>query len=94
MQIVRVLWISRSVGFSLLAFSRDVILRCVLAVIVALIIPIILHLLLPNGVFTVLVVCVVSVVCMALCSLFIGFNHSERTTVLNMLIKKLNINSK
>lgn len=93
-QIIRVLWVANSVDFSLNIFLKDVILRCVLSITVALIIPVILHIFLPSRLFTALVVCVVSVICMVLCSLFIGFSNNERTAILNILIKKININRK
>lgn len=89
MQVVRTVWVSRSVNFSLGSFFWDVIFRCLFACAVASIIPIILHSIMPQGFVTSVIICTLCVVFMAVSAMYIGFNKQERIAILSMIKKRI-----
>lgn len=63
-------------------FVSEVIVRCILVAVIAVIIPISAHLLIPNSITTSLFVIGISVICAALSSFYLGLDKHEREVIL------------
>lgn len=84
-QIVRTIWVSRSVKYSLRLFLCNVVGRCVLAISMASIIPIYMHIVLPNSIISSICVCTIYIISLALSSICIAFDKTERSAIFSML---------
>ena len=84
------LWICNYLcSFPFGRYSLDVILRSILVCIMALFLPIYLHLILPESFMSVICVTVASIVCSLLSFLIIGLNKQEREIVFKISKNKL-----
>lgn len=63
-------------------FVSEVIVRCILVAFIATIIPVSAHILMPNSITTSLLVIVVSVICAATSSFYLGLDKHEREVIL------------
>ncbi len=88
-QTYRIGFVSRSTGFSRMAFCKEVLSRCLLVFLVAAALPSILHLLLSPCFVTSVLVCALSVVCMGLSALYIGMTRNEREKILKKAFSKI-----
>ncbi|MCD8290903.1 MAG: oligosaccharide flippase family protein [Prevotella sp.] len=76
--IVRLLIVCSLIQLSILAYIKDVILKCTFVCLLALIIPLFLKHLMIEGLVAFLVVCIASIISVAVSSYFLGLTASER----------------
>lgn len=89
MTITRVFFVVRLVGFSLREYVIPVFGRCLAFIIVASFMPAILHLILPYGYVSALIVIFVSICSTLLSALFIAFDKTETKALIGMIKNKL-----
>ena len=81
--VVRLLIIRPMIYLSLSAFNKQVIMPCLRVACIAFIIPFLLRMLLPDTLYSFLLVCAVSVISVALTAYCLGLNISERQFVVS-----------
>lgn len=89
--VVRLLIIHRIIGFSLKQFILDVILRCGLVTLTAIVIPLLLNRMLEESLGASLAVCAISVLTASAATLLIGMTRNERKTTIKAIRAKLHI---
>lgn len=89
LQIIRIWFVCRSVNLTLMRFYGAIVLPCILFLGVAAAVPLLLHLYLPCGVASSIIVCIVSVVSVISSTLFIAFSSNERHAIFQMITKKI-----
>lgn len=94
LQVMRILFVSRSTRMPLPAFLSQVVAKCLFVFVLAALPAIALHMLLANsqGLLQLLAKVLVSFLCSALIILFIGMQRNERQTILMGIKKKLHRN--
>ncbi len=80
--IMRLFIIRPLINLRIRSFVKEVILRCMLVTVVSIVLPIIVHILMPQTMSMSLVVIVLSIVCATLSSFYIGLNKHEREVVM------------
>lgn len=88
MTMARVYFVVRLVGFSLREYVIPVFGRCLAFIIVASFLPAVLHLTLPSGIFSTLVVVCVSIGSTLLSALFIAFDKTETKAMIGLVKSK------
>ena len=89
LQIVRTWFVCRSINLSQRLFYTNVVARCLLAEVIAMIIPVTLHVVLEQGFFTTVLVCVTSLLLSCFSAMFIGLDRQERTTTFVVIYNKI-----
>lgn len=89
LQIVRVTFVCRSIGLSLRLFFNDVLFRCLMVTVVALVIPLFLHVYLVPSLGSMVLICFVCVVAVMLSALLLGLTQQERIVILSNLKNKI-----
>ena len=89
--IVRLLIVRSIIRFRLRIFFTNVLLRCVLVAIAAVVIPLLLKMFIGDSIMSSLIVCAVSVISASSATFLIGMTRSERTTIFKAVRSKLHI---
>ncbi len=89
LQIMRVLFVCKSVDLSVRLFVKCVILKCSSVLIISSIMPCILHVYLRPSILTTIVVSGTAVMGVIITTLFIALTTSERKTIVNQIILKI-----
>lgn len=85
---VRLLIIKKIVDFSIIDYTKKVIIPCFIVVIVSLVIPFLLNIKIKNEIIKFFTVCFASVVFSAIAIFFIGFNKEERNSIILFIKRK------
>lgn len=89
LQIVRIWFVCRSVGLSMRRFYADVITRCGLTLLLASVIPVLMHIFLPDGFLTSFVTCAICCMGVLIFTLYVAFTKNERNAILRPILKKI-----
>ena len=89
--IVRLLIVRSIIHFSLRAFFTNVLLRCVLVAITAVVVPFLLNMFIGDSIVSSLVVCAVSVMSASSATLLIGMTKNEREAIFKAVRGRLHI---
>ncbi|MCD8297758.1 MAG: lipopolysaccharide biosynthesis protein [Prevotella sp.] len=79
--IVRLLIVRPMINLSLTQYFRKVIIRCIKVTILAVMLPVLLYIIMPNTIMSFLCVCVVCVFSVSVISYMIGLDNSERIVI-------------
>lgn len=90
-QAYRIIKVSRSVSMPFIPFFRTLFFRCGFVSCLSFAVTIMLHRLLPEGIFASLSVCVAGALCVAIFSFFVGLDANERDGILSMITAKFKI---
>lgn len=89
LQIVRTWFVCRSIGMSQFFFYREAVMRSFFSIGVALIIPVLMHLYMPDNYTRTILVCIVSLFLSGITAFFIGLSASERTIMLTTIKNRI-----
>ena len=89
LQIVRTWFVCRSIHLSQKLFYKEVVVRCYIAIGLAAIIPVLLHLHLEQSYLTTFVICGLSVLLSSMAAFYLGLNKQERVTIIGIVSKKI-----
>lgn len=89
--VLRQLFLRKMIGLSMHWFTKTVLLRICIVVILASIIPALIHVIMPYGWARTLIVVAVSIIMSCLVILFVGCSKNERTTILKTVMSKLKL---
>jgi O-antigen/teichoic acid export membrane protein len=88
---VRLLFLRKAINLNVLDFVCKVFLRSLLVALIAVVLPVSLHIYLKEGLINSLIVCTTCCVCVALAVFFIGLSFNEREKLKQMVRKKLKV---
>lgn len=86
LQVIRVFYVCRGIGMNLRIFTREVVVKCVVVLVVSSALPIFLHVLLVPSFFTTVIIGVVSVFSVIVSTLYIALTSSERKAILKPIL--------
>lgn len=89
LQLIRVCFVSRSVGMSAMKFCRSVVWPCVLVLVLASVVPVILHFCWHGGFLVLVAKCAASFACTSLIAFTLGMEAGERKMVIGIFKKKI-----
>lgn len=89
LQIVRTWFVCRAINLSQRLFYTTVVARCFLAIGIAVMIPIMLHIVLEQGLITTVIVCTTSLLVSCVSAMFIGLDSQERATTFAIVYNKI-----
>ena len=92
LQVVRIWFVCTSIGLSLARFYREVVCKCLLVLALGLIVPMLMHLYLPEGIFSAFSTCAIGCVVYMAIALRFGFNGQDRNKIINIITKKIRKN--
>ena len=91
-QAFRIFYVSRSISMPLFPFLKAIVLKCGGVSVLSFMIPVGLHLMIPNGFFSSIFVCAVSVICVVSFVFALGVDANERNAIVSVV--RSNINKK
>ena len=90
--ITRLFIVRPLIGLQVRQYSKEVILRCIMVAMVAVLIPLFLHFILHDTIVKMLIVILSSIISAIICSFYIGLNKHEQSVIrikVNKAIKKM-----
>lgn len=89
LQVVRVSWVCNSIDLPKILFIKEVVVRSILVIMLASILPVAIHFLLPQTIWSSLMICALSFVTLITLALILGFNSHDRDAILSMVKAKI-----
>lgn len=89
LQIVRIWFVCRAIKLSIIVFYKKVVLRCAIAIALASVLPLYMHVKLPSGFAYSVATSITSIVLLAIFAFFIGFEEEERTSLVKFVSSKI-----
>lgn len=89
LQIVRIWFVCRAIKLSIIVFYKKVVLRCSIAIALASVLPLYMHVKLPSGIAYSAAISITGVVLLAFLAFFIGFDKEERVSLVKFVSSKI-----
>ena len=89
LQVFRIWFVCKSVKMNILRFVKDVLVRCLLVLEAASVLPVIVHVLSSPSILTTIVVGTVSVISVIFSTLYLALTTLERDAILNLIFSRI-----